>query len=531
MSLPIPRFQDERVVQIYSGPRGSGRTGSGYLISPNRVLTALHCVIDGDLVPDEGPVQCRIRPVGEGLLTGPEETWELRPAVLLWPPPGWKRSTLDIAVLGIDDQHATPDVLPVVTYVPKEVRACRGSGFPLWKQQLDKQGKVIGTKNYSIRGKLDPSQIIDSVTNPFMIDNGCPRRSEEWKGQSGTVLFDQDDHVAVAVVVERFDDADNCQIGAIHLRHLVDTATDTPERRRLKQSFWDIARLPPPIVTTGDLRKRINEAKSPRSYVHLFNRYQHIQQFDRSFAPLGNAQALPPIVVPIVGRRRDEILEMVRRFEVELSKRYPQRGASYRPISNPVKNGNGPTAESIARSFIEGLATALGIPPPTALDSPIREFATAIQRAYTPRAFRVEIRVAAPNSEAFIAGLRSAIPRLADFGRTDTPIIIFICVIATDSEGEVTQCDKAILATRQIAEAVTALTHNVEWIQLDPLKNCEADEVEAWSNRLAGEEWCDVPPFFSELVLHKLYPNDPDTRPTFALRKLVDILLELRSGP
>src|SRR5438477_5868005 len=107
MPHPIPRFQDDFVVHILQGSRGTGRPGSGYLISPNRVLTALHCVIDGEIVPDGEPIKCRIRPVGEGLSTGPEEAWPFLPASLLWPPPGASRSSLDIAVLGLEEAVAT----------------------------------------------------------------------------------------------------------------------------------------------------------------------------------------------------------------------------------------------------------------------------------------------------------------------------------------------------------------------------------------------------------------------------------------
>jgi hypothetical protein len=107
MAPPIPRFQDELVVQTYSGSLGPGRPGSGYLISPNRILTALLCVIDNDVVPDNGPIECRVRPVGAGLLTGPEKSWELYRAILLWPPPGTPRSYLDVAILGVDDADAS----------------------------------------------------------------------------------------------------------------------------------------------------------------------------------------------------------------------------------------------------------------------------------------------------------------------------------------------------------------------------------------------------------------------------------------
>src|SRR6516164_3904208 len=136
---------------------GMWRHGSGYLIGPCRILTALHVLIGQDAVlqgqPVSVPDRIEMRAFGDfterfgrpdvvavrylesvrAQARDGDYLW--RPAELLWPKDGTAVPRFDLAILTVKPEAALKHILNaprISCFKPTEDISCRCTGFPEW---------------------------------------------------------------------------------------------------------------------------------------------------------------------------------------------------------------------------------------------------------------------------------------------------------------------------------------------------------------------------------------------------------------
>jgi hypothetical protein len=204
---------DERVVEIRVPlSEGKERVGSGYVISPGRVITALHVVVGGraETVGNGSATGAiRVRALGDLFdrvgdtrhvdLSEAVRQYELRAAgdflwrgaTIAWPLNASEKLHLEFAVLDVS-KHSDCRVLAT----SPAVRAgtldddveCRAIGFPSWSSsRLPDGSKVLDTA--VIRARFKKSVSIFNSMHDIYVISGAPAEQERWRGLSGAALF------------------------------------------------------------------------------------------------------------------------------------------------------------------------------------------------------------------------------------------------------------------------------------------------------------------------------------------------------
>lgn len=182
-------FEAGRVVLVWAaGPR-TARTGSGYLLTPTLVLTALHVL---DPLAEPGPATaaaaprsqpaatrraCTVRPLR---LAGGSADYEAELA--------WSADRLDVALVRIVDPRWSPGTIRPLWWAPvtgNDELAVTGLGFPRF-QHDDTEQLIARLRPLSgmVRDRLE---IVVSGPPPARPDGGSP-----WAGISGAAVFAAD---------------------------------------------------------------------------------------------------------------------------------------------------------------------------------------------------------------------------------------------------------------------------------------------------------------------------------------------------
>jgi len=186
----IPR---ERVVAVrIKLADGRWQVGSGYLVSPNCVLTAWHCTVDKR--NPEIPVRS-VQVVGGG-----------RKSVVIAPENITSEPELDIAVLrlpkspwGGGSEWGAPDWARVDRSATGKVADCEAVGFPLWQMDPTDETRSIAELRGTIR-RLEDATSRDKFLvfrDVELSDVGVPESVRPldknsrsvWGGLSGALVF------------------------------------------------------------------------------------------------------------------------------------------------------------------------------------------------------------------------------------------------------------------------------------------------------------------------------------------------------
>ncbi|MEO8938644.1 MAG: serine protease [Burkholderiaceae bacterium] len=187
--------QADCVAEIYaSQPGGAESFGTGYLIAPGLVLTALHVVAPA--LVDGGT--CEVRLVGDFLANRCE--WQ---AFV----PCWYERELDLALLrvGADDRPAR-DGPQAITRFATLVRDdhpedCNAIGFP---RILRHEGQ---NDTQQVHGTVYKQSLLKRDLWQVLVKSGRPRDANGWKGVSGSAVFSADHLIGVIVQTDTwFDD-------------------------------------------------------------------------------------------------------------------------------------------------------------------------------------------------------------------------------------------------------------------------------------------------------------------------------------
>ncbi|MEV8128729.1 trypsin-like serine protease [Streptomyces sp. NPDC085944] len=166
-----------RVMEIWNPV--SKRSGSGYLIGDDVVLTAHHIVAE---VPPRAGVEVRQLDPGGGT--------DWMSAELVWLPEATASGAspdTDGALLRITAPNWRPPATPAVRFgrvVGKHRLPCVGLGFP---DAVTRPGRVRDTM--PIRGHVDPLHGMKSRMTTVQVDEGIVPSRSGWRGSSGTGLL------------------------------------------------------------------------------------------------------------------------------------------------------------------------------------------------------------------------------------------------------------------------------------------------------------------------------------------------------
>jgi hypothetical protein len=342
---------------------GRVRTGSGYVIGPYCILTALHVLLGQEaiLARDAPPEQDAVARRGKVFLTGDIEVrangdfvvvadinpdrgldrvrtagggdycW--RPAELLWPPVGADIPRFDVAVLRVAEQNALKHIrsAPPIACVrpPDKELNCQATGFAKWAEVPTRQGIDLPNP-CTVYGFMTPSAERYRTYRPFTVLNGAPPTAEEWQGLSGALVFDNTTRAAVGLASEARRTSSNnvSSNNVLGVTRLVDLV-DVPEL----QGFWTAAALSPPqpaelfagVDVAGPAIQPICCSHMPRhdpsAFLHQYDRSDQVDEVFSALPPVAlddpETSLLPPIFF-ISGRIRDLPHEMVTRLRNEL---------------------------------------------------------------------------------------------------------------------------------------------------------------------------------------------------------------------
>jgi hypothetical protein len=196
-----PWFERAVSIEVPAAAGGEGRRGSGYMIAPGVILTALHVVIGPGRVPSGPPATCRISMLADLNVFKDRRDAE-RTAELKWPSAGAGEDDGDIAVLlvqgSLTDSMQECDPLPVLDdRIQMEVSGC---GLPQFVKELrDTEQKEQGF--WVFRGRVrDRPSAFDTLADLILEDQSKPD-PEEWRGASGSALLHEESNALVGILV------------------------------------------------------------------------------------------------------------------------------------------------------------------------------------------------------------------------------------------------------------------------------------------------------------------------------------------
>jgi hypothetical protein len=182
---------------------GRIRSGSGYVIGPCRILTALHVLIGQEAIETGTkvvlPHEIQVRTHGDFVVrsdtvadrgftrvrdeTGGDYRWQ--PANQIWPREGAEIPRYDVAILEVPEDKALEHVgnAPRVFCLgpSDEDISCRGTGFAKWAEVRTQQGRDLPNP-YTVTGFLTAGAERYRASRPFTVLNGAPDNAEEWQG-------------------------------------------------------------------------------------------------------------------------------------------------------------------------------------------------------------------------------------------------------------------------------------------------------------------------------------------------------------
>ena len=240
------------------------RVGSGYLIGPGLILTALHVVVGSLENCSEivAPSPILIRAYGDfhaafGELLGwnsrdllnkmavaaPDGDFRWRTATLVWPANNTSPPRFDAALLEVAPSDRLPHVAAprsITCLDPIGRVSCEGMGFPIWGWTKTEEGKSLSSPITVSADLSDGAQGSDGMRALTVLRSSTPRQESDWEGLSGTAFLDDASHELLGIVSRTQDSSRN---DALRLALLSDFWG--PDMA----GFWKRSRLPRPTAS------------------------------------------------------------------------------------------------------------------------------------------------------------------------------------------------------------------------------------------------------------------------------------------
>src|SRR5579871_3210832 len=343
-----PAELDDCAVEIQVETAGGAwRKGSGYLIGPCRILTALHVLVGQEQVLAGGkvslPKRVEVRAYGDyadafghpdviidryvasvrAKARDGDFLW--RAAGISWPPDGGPVPRFDLAILEIAPEAALKHMrnAPRVGCLrPDADIFCRGTGFPGWMVEVS--GGVDISSPRPVTGTLTFGPANARGFHLFNAANGAPGDPLEWQRISGTAFFAPNGYELVGIASAVQPTAGNAGLWLTLLADLAEGDEFDP--------FWTAARIPRPSKRfAGGTAERVQFVIDPLPYLYEFDRIPPEDKVLDVFDPLPGEDPVNPPAAPepeelrrppvflISGRRIDLPEEMVKRIQTNIA--------------------------------------------------------------------------------------------------------------------------------------------------------------------------------------------------------------------
>jgi hypothetical protein len=485
-------------VQVF---RGSvrGHLGTGYLVGPGVIITALHCVVE-DVVP-AGDVTCTVRLYSDGRTAGENAVWDWVPATLAWPKTGSRVDECDIAVLTVAPQHQTAAMQQKVsarTHIPQRPQIVEGVGYPGWR----KDSKVGTFKPHRARGILESD--VSHALHDFDIAGSTPPNAEDWQGLSGALLFARDTNTALGVAVARDDSKNNSLLGATLFHKVV-----------ADEAFWKASGLPRPTTDDNALRRAAApikpDRKLPSDFLFMLDRTAQLNRLKLLAEKHWTASPYPTAVVPIIGDAlNDEASLFIQRLESVLRQQFPARQSTYHRSNVVTWVPDGLDVRDSVEQMLHELKGQMLIGKSFDLLADAGPFREALESGIAPRAFRIEVSFA-DDLARVEAILTSLLDRFKAFGKHDSPLVLFLAINRAELPETARSKPHENAPLKNLAALVPPDEAVLKWLPLPPLDLCRKGDLDSWVEALKqmnnpAIEFRRVNPV---AVLKEIYKNGP----------------------
>ena len=542
--------------------RSDAGRGSGFLIGPNLVLTALHVLLGDNPpgVPDQVRAEIRLRQDVDAFdqeagydyrsdrylrrIAAQDARLEWHGARMIYPLPGTDRLP-DIALLRID---AAAGDFPGLATPPTAIRLsrrpmCRATGFPIFAAK-EVGGKTIWER-YPLGGEItDPGRGRDGSI-AIAVKSPTPDTADGWKGLSGAALWRDDeedfDEEGLPTFARLFGvvnaRADNAHGNAlVSYWPLSDLADDDP--------FWTLAGMQP----TGSAPRPLATAAVVAMLRDGMNRIDRQPPEDRFLAWLRGDSAMA--ATPTFGRTGPPTKPMamvMRSHAVDEGTLYVTRlasilgqldlhkhGANYR---KPILLGCGQEeddAETPAFGFMRRLAEQYLDRDPDLTDDLDAIVAAGLRAPDRSRLIVIEHddTMVGPNCRATLDLILSRIAALAAADMPSPPMLVLSfftgSVGGTEAEGFLPPVaypgkDAAIV---DVVKGLMTTHPAFDWHdQRLPLgdPNPKSEDIVRWIDQMSRQRGCDVPaPLRNKL--QAALENQPVFSMRFARQRLDRVL-------
>ncbi|WP_441236062.1 hypothetical protein [Bradyrhizobium sp. 930_D9_N1_4] len=479
----------ERAAEIKVQPLDkSPRRGSGYMIAPGVVLTALHVVAgDGPLPPN--PVTCRIRILGDISKFGPEAA-PFCDAEVKWPAPGASIDNAgDAALVVVNEQQWTDSMRECAALPVLDSRAARdvvGIGMPALARMIDPNSAGFQDFSGRIANRLERTSLLK-----LTLDNQKYPNPDEWKGASGAVLLDAKAEALVGILVHADHRGYEDVRSDISRPLMLETLADFAKTKEF-QSVITLDRVTDAHVSSTEIpRELFGQA---RDVLHQLDRVNQIRQIGRVLKG-ATAATYRPIVLVSRMKEQDCPDIFVRTVSDHLMEKFKDRRQCYWKPSDLswAQDFQPQRAVVILKRDIMGDVSA----------ADETEFDKALADGQAKRFFAV--RIASEDVES------PTLDTLKDlfvwwFARANCeggPAVLLLRIVDRRGDGEECQKAKAVYQLAGSLFSGPAPFDDFEQI-LQPLSRCTLKELEDWAEaRLKarlGPHWDPLSKRFRERV-------------------------------
>ncbi|WP_375791483.1 NACHT domain-containing protein (plasmid) [Bradyrhizobium sp. vgs-9] len=263
MSIPL----DHRVADVrVSLPDGRERRGTGFLVSPGRILTALHVTtgeaalhqptlgpvaatievrLIGDLVREGGSAHVDPKRAAAEMAERSRKSW--RSVKLIWPEVGDPIPRFEVALLEFTEFSSTGPlafVVPPLVGAAEDGTPIRALGFPRWSElDAGDVGKLLEPHVVHVAAKPAP-QLYSPFTEAKVL-SGAPIDDKfagtGWEGLSGSVTFDDEGRL-VGIVSSAKRSSGNDVLKLTLMSNVLDGGADIAGFAKLS-GLWDPSRI------------------------------------------------------------------------------------------------------------------------------------------------------------------------------------------------------------------------------------------------------------------------------------------------
>lgn len=468
--MPLEDYWFDRAaeIRVVAADGKPIRRGSGFMIAPGVILTALHVVVGEHAVP-RTPLSCDVRILADINAHGLDDAQYCK-AELKWPAPGTSiDEAADAALIVVSEQDRTPGMIDCAALPVLDSRnACivAGVGMPAYAQALDRVRNRAGFRE--INGRIGLRLETDALLELTLDDQKHPEPAE-WKGASGAVLLNAKGEALVGILVH----ADHTGYDAIK---------SDPSRPFMVEMLADFAETDG-FRTVVDLEIMHEAAGAPtadipqkclqkaRVLLHRLDRTSQVRQLGKV---LKNAttDVYRPVVLVSHMKEQDCPDVFIETLSARLMEAFKERQQCYwKPSDLSWRLAASPrrAVAALKSDIIDDVAAA----DDAGLDA-------ALEAGQSKRFFavRIDSEAEAPTEEA----LRDLLQWW--FARShckDGPPILLIRVIDSLSDGE--QCPKAKIIYGLVESLFTGSPPFVDIDQiLEPLTRCRVRDLEEWTD-------------------------------------------------